>query len=122
LSAVATDSRAEYEYVRWADGGCVARFVNSRFDAVRWPMFQGLPDPGPCRNAAGDQRSPYEESNNTFEHVKDDLAISLRAVSDRDHMVRVCWGHHVFGAQWCTMAVVREAIRAYIIARNARHA
>lgn len=99
----------------------MARFVNSSFYATRWPMLQGLPDPGLCRNAAGDPRNPYDEGNLTYEHVKDDLGMSLRALSDRDHLVRFCWGHHVFGAQWCTMSVVREAIRAYIDARNARH-
>jgi hypothetical protein len=116
-----TDEAEAYAFIRWADGGCVARFVNSTFYAGRYPMLQGLPDPGPCRNAAGEIRSPYDESNLTNEHVKDELGMSLRATSDREHLVRFCWGHHVFGQQWCTMSVVREAIRAYIAARDARH-
>lgn len=119
----AVDEREVYAYVRWADGGCVARYVNNPFHAARWPMLQGLPDPGLCRGPGGEVRSPHDEGNLTREHVKDANAhaMSLRAVTDRDHVVVMCWGHHVFGRQWCTMAVVREAILAYIAKRNSLH-
>ena len=115
------EERAAYDYVQWADGGCVARYVNSPFHASRWPMLQGLPDPGPCRDMNGAIRDPRDHSNLTREHVKDELGMSIRADTDRDHLVIMCWGHHVFGRQWCTRADVRDAIRAYIKKRNSLH-
>lgn len=96
------------------DGGCVARLVNSALWASRWPMLQGLPDPGLCRNAAGDVRSAYDVANCTIEHVKDELGMSVRATDDPLHAWTVCWGHHVVGRQWCTSVQVREAARLYI--------
>ena len=107
-------------YLWRRDGGCIARFVNNTLWAGRWPMLQGLPDPGPCRNAAGDERSPYDRENCTREHVKDEPGMSARAENDEDHTVIVCWGHHVFGRQWCTGSLVRAAVRLYIAAANQR--
>lgn len=109
---------AAYEYVRWADGGCIARLVNNALYATRFPMLQGISDPGACTDAGGGVRSPYDEANLTNEHVKDELGLQIRAATDVWHLVRVCWGHHVFGRQWCTRADVRSAIRLYIAERN----
>lgn len=111
-------SEALAHYVLTRDGGCVARFVNSRFWANRWPMLQGLPDPGPCRTAFGALRAPEERSGLTLDHVKTELAMSKRAPDDRFHLWAVCPWHHV-NTSWVTHADVREAARAYIIAANA---
>ncbi|MGV0985045.1 MAG: hypothetical protein ACOYB2_10850 [Limnohabitans sp.] len=116
------DTGLRNELIR-RDGGCVARYANSPIWKTRWPMFQGLPDPGQCRNAAGDVRDPHDVMNLTIEEVKAQSRMSKKAGYSRETSVVVCWGHHVFGhgsgAQWCTKHVVREAIREYLLAVNA---
>ena len=93
------------EFVLRRDDGCVATRANSRFWATRWPMLQGLPDPGPC------------EGRITLDHVKDDLALGKKAPDDPWHLWSVCVAHHTetrAGAQWATSKPVRAAARLYI--------
>jgi hypothetical protein len=114
-------------YLLSRDGGCVARLVNSRLWASRFPMLQGLPDPGPCRNAAGEPRDATDVRNLTFDEVKMDApgepGSHLRMGKKAGHSemdVVVCWGHHVFGRQWSTSKLVRGALREYLPVANAR--
>ena len=121
------DAKLREQLIR-RDGGCVARFANSALWRARWPMFWGLPDPGLCRNAAGDVRDPHDVSNLTIEEGKVDapgepgahLRMGKKAGYSLETSVVVCVGHHVFGRQWCTSAVVREAIRSYLISVNGK--
>ena len=103
------------DFVLWRDGGCVTQYVNSAYWASRWPMLQGLPDPGPCSG-------PVQ-----LDHVHDGPtpAAGRRADTDEDHLWSVCRGHHTEtsagpGRRWATMAVVRVAAQAYISAANVR--
>ena len=115
------------------DGGCVARLANQRYSiGPGWPMLQGLPDPGPCRNAAGDVRSPFDQYNLTIDEIKMDapgepgshFRSSKQAGYSLVTCVTACTGHHIFGrgsgAQWTTKAVVRAALRLYIAEANRR--
>jgi hypothetical protein len=74
-------------------------------------MLQGLPEPGLCRGSL------------TLDHVKTDSMMGKKAPDDPHHLWTVCGGHHVAtqagGAQWATMAVVRDAARQYIARANA---
>ncbi len=111
------------QYILLRDGGCVARFVNSHFYASRWPMLQGLPDPGECKNMFGSYESPSSLMNKTIDHVEkaDELSFATRPPDDPDHLWTLCSGHHqglVHGAVWATKHEVREAARAYIEAAN----
>ena len=105
-------------YIALRDGGCVARYVNSAFYASRWPMLQGLPDPGPCRDRWGNRVNP--EAPGTYDHVKRELGMGIRE-DDPEQLWMLCAGHHGFTrlSPWATRADVREAARAYIAAANA---
>ena len=99
------------DYILARDGdACVARFANSGFWAQRWPMLQGLPEPGLCFGRL------------TLDHVKTDLAMSKKAPDDPAHLWCVCTGHHTAtragGYQWATNAAVRDAARQYIARAN----
>lgn len=115
------------QYVVLRDDGCVARFVNSAFWASRWPMLQGLPSPGLCRNEFGGDINPRSLIGLQVDHVKhaDEHAMGLKAPDDPDHLWTMCPGHHtepggsgVPGRVWATMSVVREAAVEYIAAAN----
>ncbi len=93
------------DYVLARDGGCVAALANSAFWSSRWPMLQGLPDPGPCAGRL------------TLDHVKDGLRLGRRAPDDPGHLWAVCVRHHL-GTLWSSRTPVREAARAYIAAAN----
>ncbi len=107
------------QYILSRDGGCVARFVNSAFWASRWPMLQGLPDPGPCRDAFGNLVDP--KASGTIDHVKDELGMAIRE-DDPNQLWELCAGHHGFTrfSPWATRADVRAAARLYIKAANER--
>lgn len=90
-------------------------------------MLYDLPDPGPCRKANGEQVDPYATNFLTIDEVKMDapgepgshFRMAKKAGYSMETCVTVCVGHHVFGRQWSTKAVVRDALRLYIVARNA---
>lgn len=118
---------AVYQYVLLRDDGCCARFVNSAYWASRWPMLQGLPDPGPCRDAFGGWVNPRSLMGLTEDHVKapDEHAMGMKADDDPDHLWVVCAGHHIApggtgtpGQVWATMSEVRRAAFVYIAAAN----
>ncbi len=108
-------------YILTRDGGCIARLTVA-WCATLWPMFQGLPEPGECRNTWGDVISPFELDKMTIEEVKAELRAGRKAGYSKESCVCVCPGHHFEGrgpgAKWCTKAVVREAVRLYIPAAN----
>lgn len=114
------------EHLIRLDGGCIARFVGPRRDTLGlYPgsvLFACLPDPGPCRNAAGEEVSPFDRRYLTIEEVKAELRMSRKAGYSLETNVTVCQGHHIFGrgygAQWCTKKVVRAVVREYIAQRN----
>jgi hypothetical protein len=112
-----TDWDALRSYVLTRDGGCCARLVNNSFWKRRWPMLQGLPDPGPCRNEFGGSINATSLLGLQLDHVKDDLMMGQKAPDDADHLWTVCPWHHV-ETNWATNAEVRAAARAYIKAAN----
>lgn len=106
-------------YILLRDQGCVARFVNSAFYAFRWPMLQGLPDPGQCRNEFGSLISAEGFVGFTIDHVNDPVWVR----SDHpDRLWVLCAFHHglsqMAGGQWATKVPVREAAPLYIAAAN----
>jgi len=113
-------------YVKWRDGDCVARFANHPLWATRWPMLQGLPDPGPCRDRFGallDAVRPVPAMHLEGDHVPDadGHAMGAKAPDDAAHLWGVCAGHHTgtsAGRQWATHAEVRRAAALYIAAAN----
>ncbi len=109
-------------YVLLRDGGCVARFVNSAFFATRWPMLQGLPDPGPCRSKWGDRQNPEALYAMTVDHVELDgeMSFASKPPDDPEHLWTSCWGHHL--GNWVNKEPVRAAARLYIPAANAHAA
>lgn len=97
----------------WRDGGCIAQMVNNRFWAQRYPMLQGLPDPGLCSGPL------------TLDHFKDaDKHATGKKAPDEtlaeaiNHLWTVCRGHHVDGCQWVTKSVVRLAALEYVRVAN----
>ena len=129
------DAELRQAIIRRDGGGCVARLANQRYSIEPdggWPMLKGLPDPGPCRNAAGEVRSPFDAYNLTIDEIKMDapgepgshFRAGKRAGYSLGTCVTACVGHHVFGrgsgAQWTTKAVVRAALRLYIPEANRR--
>jgi len=108
------------EYVLLRDGGCVARFVGSAFEASRWPMLQGLPSPGACRNEFGSIIRSTGYVGFTIDHINDDLHVRA---DHPDRLWVLCAFHHglaqMAGAQWATKAEVRAAAPLYAVAANA---
>ncbi len=104
------------QYVVRRDGGCCARFVNSAFYASRWPMLQGLPEPGLCRNTWGGVISAEALQYMTVDHVKKEPGWAIRE-DDPAQLWTVCPWHHV-NTSWVTKAPVRQAAREYIAAAN----
>lgn len=104
-------------YVTMRDGGCVARFVNNNFEASRWPMLQGLPTPGRCRNEFGGDIRPNTLVGLQVDHVedRDKLDFVHKAPTDPDHLWTMCPWHH---ERWATKAEVRAAAIEYIHAAN----
>lgn len=123
------DQHLREQIIQRDGGGCVARFVNNRLYAREFPMLQGLPEPGPCKTAGGDVRSPFDQRNLTIEEIKVDKpgsigswrGLSIKGGYSLETSIAACWGHHVFGQQWTTKAVVREAFREYLPVANARY-
>lgn len=105
-------------FVLQRDGGCVARFVRSKLWATRWPMLQGLPDPGPCKNQFGTRVDPYSLMGLEVDHVKGALRMAKRAEDDPWHVWTMCPWHHR-ESHWATMVEVRDAAREYIASANA---
>lgn len=108
-------------YVLLRDGGCVARFVNSPFEAARYPMLQGLPAPGLCRDTFGGQIDPTALWFMEADHVKDELGLGIRE-DDPEQLWTMCPYHHrgtLTSGGWATRTDVRAAARTYIAAANA---
>ena len=90
------------ERVLRRDGACVAAVLESR----------GMVDTRDhvCRDQWGAEHDPRALGRLTLEHVKDDLAMSMRAPSDERHLVACCYGLNV-GVPSKTW---RAAFRAYL--------
>lgn len=65
-----------------------------------------------CRDRWGQPHSPSETHLLTLDHVKDHLRMGVRAPSDMDHLVAMCWAGNV----GVPSKAVREAQRAYLAA------
>jgi hypothetical protein len=111
--------KALHDYIVKRDGGCIGRFVNNPFYAKEWPMLQGLPDHGDCRDEWGNQIDPRNLGAMSVDHVKDSLRTGKRAEDDRDHAWTCCPFRH-YRMPWVTIAAVREAAREYIPLANER--
>lgn len=68
------------------------------------------PAPGemPCRNQWGDPITVFTLDNLTYEHVKPEAAMSLRAPSERRWGVAACHHHNVNGATSKYRGAIRE--------------
>ena len=111
-------NQALREYVLARDGGCVARLSNSALEASRWPMLQGLPDPGLCHTTWGEVIRSDALVGLQLDHVEeaDKLSFATKPPDDADHLWTMCPYHH---ERWATKAEVRDAARSYIVAANA---
>ena len=106
-------------YILLRDEGCAARFVNSAFDARRWPMLQGLPSPGVCRNEFGSPIPATGYVGFTIDHINNDLQVRA---DHPDRLWTLCAFHHglarTAGEQWATKSEVRAAAALYAVAAN----
>lgn len=79
-----------------------------------WCVAPSLGAERPCRNRWGDPI--YETSGHftsddmTLDHVRDQPMMGKRAPSDPDHLVTLCWHHHLGG--WATGH--RPELREYL--------
>jgi hypothetical protein len=113
-------------FVKLRDGDCVARYCDEALWSARWPMLQGLPEPGPCRDAFGSalpatRPVPMMVLDADHVHDADAHAMGAKAQDDADHLWSVCPGHHTgtdAGRQWATNSEVRRAAPVYIAAAN----
>lgn len=83
------------EYIMRRDRGCVAAKVD--------PEHQ-------CRNQWGDTHAATDLDQMTIEHVHDHARLGLRAASDKDHCLTLCWASNVLG--WASAH--RDIERAYL--------
>jgi hypothetical protein len=111
------------EYILLRDGGCVARFVESKLELMRWPMLAGLPKPGLCRNEFGGEINPNSLLGLQIDHVKDFATMGGGRVDLIDEMWTLCPYHHmgtIAGHAWALKTEVRVAARLYIRLANER--
>lgn len=66
---------------------------------------------GPCRDRWGYPIMRAMGSDLTLDHVKDQPRMGKRAPSDPEHLVTLCWGHHLGG--WATAN--RPLLREYLV-------
>jgi len=87
-------------YVISRDGGCMAPILDR--------------EAGPCRNKWGVVVARNNESALTVQHVWLDYSVKGdRAPSDKEHLLCLCWGHHLGG--WATRKDSLALQRAHLI-------
>lgn len=91
--AVTPDMRAE---VLLRDGGCVAALLDRSHQ---------------CRDQWGTPHAPHAAHLLTLEHVKDEPRMGVRALSDPEHMVAMCYSGNVIEV-WGSAN--RDVLRAYL--------
>lgn len=66
-----------------------------------------------CLDLFGEPLNPAVSGQLTLDHVKDQPMLGKRAPDDEDHLVTLCWHHHLNG--WATAH--RPDLRRWIVSR-----
>lgn len=84
-------------------------------DRDGWCVLAKLNPEHQCRDTWGTPHHPADKSRLTIEHVKTELRMGVRAPSDKDHLITLCYGANV----GVPSKSEREAFRAYLARVNA---